>query len=64
MADASPKPCRSAQLITLAISSRAVLLPDLRRDAALPVRRNTRQGREGGTLLNPYFTICKEVNST
>ena len=39
-------------------------LPDLRRDAALPVRRNTRQGREGGALLNPYFTICKEVNST
>src|SRR6202035_200682 len=32
-------------------------LPDLRRDAALPVRRNTRQGREGGALLNPYFTI-------
>src|SRR5580704_9908892 len=39
-------------------------LPDLRRDAALPVRRNTRQGREGGALLNSYFTICKKVNST
>jgi hypothetical protein len=39
-------------------------IPDLRRDAALPVRQNTRQGREGGALLNPYFTICKEVNST
>jgi hypothetical protein len=35
-------------------------LPDLRRDAALPVRQNTRQGREGGALLNPYFT-CRSA---
>jgi hypothetical protein len=28
-------------------------IPGLRRDAALPVRQNTRQGREGGALLSP-----------
>src|SRR5260370_5081561 len=30
-------------------------IPGLRRDAALPVRQNTRQGREGGALPEPYF---------
>ena len=28
--------------------------PGLRRDAALPVRQNTRQGREGGALPKPF----------
>jgi hypothetical protein len=28
-------------------------IPGLRRDAALPVRQNTRQGREGGALRKP-----------
>ena len=28
-------------------------IPGLRRDAALPVRQNTRQGREGGALPEP-----------
>ena len=28
-------------------------IPGLRRDAALPVRQNTRQGREGGALPKP-----------
>ena len=30
-------------------------IPGLRRDAALPVRQNTRQGREGGALPNPLI---------
>ena len=30
-------------------------IPGLRRDAALPVRQNTRQGREGGALPKPFF---------
>lgn len=30
-------------------------IPGLRRDAALPVRQNTRQGREGGALPKPCF---------
>jgi hypothetical protein len=29
-------------------------IPGLRRDAALPVRQNTRQGREGGALPKPF----------
>ena len=29
-------------------------IPGLRRDAALPVRQNTRQGREGGALPEPF----------
>ena len=32
-------------------------IPGLRRDAALPVRQNTRQGREGGALPKPFLTI-------
>ena len=30
-------------------------IPGLRRDAALPVQQNTRQGREGSALPKPYF---------
>jgi len=30
-------------------------IPGLRRDAALPVRQNTRQGREGGALPKPLL---------
>jgi hypothetical protein len=30
-------------------------IPGLRRDAALPVRQNTRQGREGGALPKPLI---------
>jgi hypothetical protein len=29
-------------------------IPGLRRDAALPVRQNTRQGRKGGALPKPH----------
>lgn len=32
-------------------------IPGLRRDAALPVRQNTRQGREGGALPKPFSKI-------
>ena len=32
-------------------------IPGLRRDAALPVRQNTRQGREGGALPKPYLFV-------
>jgi hypothetical protein len=32
-------------------------IPGLRRDAALPVRQNTRQGREGGALPKPFLRL-------
>ena len=35
-------------------------IPGLRRDAALPVRQNTRQGREGGVLPKPFFNIRED----
>ena len=33
-------------------------IPGLRRDAALPVRQKTRQGREGGALPKPLSINC------
>ena len=33
-------------------------IPGLRRDAALPVRQNTRQGREGGALPKPCLRMA------
>jgi len=36
-------------------------IPGLRRDAALPVRQNTRQGREGGALPKPLNGSSKRA---
>jgi hypothetical protein len=36
-------------------------IPGLRRDAALPVRQNTRQGREGGALPEPLLSNATEA---
>jgi hypothetical protein len=38
-------------------------IPGLRRDAALPVRQNTRQGREGGALPKPFSEILENCES-
>ena len=35
-------------------------IPGLRRDAALPARQNTRQGREGGALPKPLLLVIEE----
>jgi hypothetical protein len=35
-------------------------MPGLRRDAALPVRQNTRQGREGGALPEPLLISSRK----
>ena len=37
-------------------------IPGLRRDAALPVRQNTCQGREGGALPKPFSKIQQSRN--